>query len=1157
MFSTSIVLRRYIYIVSLFLSLSSYGQFGEIVEINILPNRGDTIQLDSGFILQPSISISGYSQFSDYRAFENKLIWMAKTPQDSIPVTFQKLDFKIVYQNKDKSIIQREFRENPFSYTPSSSSGQTDYGDLQTAGNVSRGVGFGNNQDVVVNSNLNLRIRGTVADDVDVLAVISDENNPIQPEGNTQQIQDFDQVYITLSRDSSKLTMGDFLMKRPQHSYFLNYYKKNRGLQFENVLRKGNDWRVHTQAEIAMSRGRFSRNRIEGIEGNAGPYRLSGENGEIFIIVIAGTENVYLDGKQLTRGENQDYVINYNTGEITFTPRILITRYSRIVVEFQYSDRNYGRSVAHLGSSVSKENYTVYANFFNEMDLKSQPFQQSLEAFDSSNNISARELLASAGDSLAFFPRAVRQEAYSNERIMYTRVQGGSDFIYIYAPDPGAIDTFYEVSFTNVGLNRGSYIQAQTGANGKVFEYVGPSLGNYSPVEVLIAPTSLTSFNLGLVYESENKATGIEYSLSSKDLNTFSSINDNNNSGFGLKLFRRTERRLRDSSDWDVHSNIDYELVSGRYNFVERYRGVEFDRQWNKVLENPTALSAFLPSFEHIANASFGLRKDNFSFISNQSSYFLRPANFSGLSNTTRGALIWNKISLNSSLEILQSESNQSDSNALQNDFYSLGINIERPIRNIVLGFGLQSEQSAFKSDSLESQSYGFDQYRGFIRNGDSSKFNYQLTAAQRTDRLPKNEGFSTSTIGRDIGFQSNYSSKKNQRIDLSTIYRQLEITNTTLSSTDVENTLQSRLELNLKFLKNLIRSRIFYEISTGQEQRREFQYLKVQPGNGVYVWNDYDSNGLKTLNEFEIASELDRPRADHIKIFTPVAGFFTTQANRISQTLEINPAVFRKSRQKSIPFYSRFNSLTTLILDRKALPTDVGAFLNPFEQNLEDTSLINSSQNLRSTLFFNRGNSKYSLDYTYISGNSKVLLTNGFDSRSNVEHVLNSRINLGRQFTLNTRLRGGEKLFESQFFTANNYQYSFLEVQPKLQVLFKQLYRIELLTKYFSAANEEAFGGETSESIEVGGNFKYAKATKGTLDASASFIRVNYDGSASSNLGYELLRGLQDGNNATWRLGYQRTLANNIQVVLSYDGRKSEDAPIIHLGRLVARYLF
>ena len=421
--------------------MQSFGQLSTLKTKMILPQMGDTVLVDPGFIELGSVKISNHSSPKDFVQLGNKLIWNLKAPKDSVAVRYRKLVFEVSYQHKDQSIIQQGFEGNPFKYVPTKSASLVDYGTLRTAGNVSRGIGFGNAQDVVVNSNLNLRLSGQLANDVELLAVISDENNPIQPEGNTQQIQDFDQVYITLRKDSAKLTLGDFLMKRPSDSYFINYYKKSRGVQYTNI-QKAKDWTIKSEGEAALSRGRFSRNRIEGIEGNSGPYRLTGENGELFIVVIAGTESIYLDGKKLVRGEDHDYVINYNTGEITFTPRILITRYSRIVAEFQYSDRNYGRSVAHLGASATKGRFTMYIHGFNEMDLKSQPFQQSLEGFDSLENKSALEILNEAGDSLAFFSNVRPQTGFNSDRIMYTRETIAGEEIYIYASDPSEKQDF-------------------------------------------------------------------------------------------------------------------------------------------------------------------------------------------------------------------------------------------------------------------------------------------------------------------------------------------------------------------------------------------------------------------------------------------------------------------------------------------------------------------------------------------------------------------------------------------------------------------------------------------------------------------------------------------------------------------------------------------
>lgn len=1130
-------------------TLWSFGQLSTLDTARILPLKGDTIRYTEKFVVENSLTVLGYTYGQDYSVLSNTIVWNTTSPLDSVTVLFRIVDFSIAYRNKETSIIREVNEGNPFAYIPDKKLINSQYGELNTAGNVSRGIGFGNAQDVVVNSNLNLRLNGKLANDVEVLAVISDENNPIQPEGNTQQIQDFDQVYITLKKDSARVTVGDFLMERPSDSYFINFYKKSRGVQVQNV-RRFDDWKVNTQFEAAISRGRFARNQIDGLEGNSGPYRLNGENGELFIIIIAGTEKVFLDGKQLTRGEDNDYVINYNTGEITFTPRILITRYSRIVAEFQYSDRNYGRTVAHAGAAVSKGNFTFYVNGFNEMDLKSQDFQQELK--DSSGKI---EALIASGDANALFENVREREQYDPDRIMYTRSTIAGITVYEYANNPEVQDTFYEVFFTNVGVGNGSYTQAQTAANGKVFEYVGEGSGEYAPVEVLIAPQRLNTLSFGIVQKSKKGTRGIEYAISSLDRNTFSPIDDADNGGFGLKLFQTTERNLKDSS-WKLTSDINYELVSGEFNYVERYRGLEFDRQWNKVLNNPQALASRLPSYEHIANATIGIQRNQGDYINNKTSTFIRPGNYLGFSNQTRGAITWKGTTLAAGLELLQSNTAE-DSTELINQFYSLQTSVSRSFFNkIYTGIGFSAEQSSFERDSLLNQSYAFTSYNAFIKNGDSNRLTYSLNMNQRTDDLPQNDGFNTATIGRDLSLSSRYTSKKRQSVELSTIYRQLNIENPALSSKPIENTLQSRVEWNIHFLKKLVRSRTFYQIGSGQEQRREFQYLQVQPGNGVYIWNDYDSNGLKTLNEFELASELDRQRADYIRIFTPVAGFITANSTKISQTIELSPAVYFKNAKKK-PFLSRFNSITSLILDRKILPIDLVTILNPFAQQLADTSLLSQSENFRSSLFFNRGNPAYSVEYSYITAASKVLLTNGFDTRSNTEHLLNARVNLSRVLTFSTRGLIGDRGYFSEFFDTRSYAYDFYEIEPNLQYTYKNKYRIELKTKYFNAKNRQQYGGERAENIELGTEFRYTEAGKGSLNAGVSYIKVNFDGSGSSTLGYELLRGLQNGNNATWKLGYQRTLSNSVQLVISYDGRKSEESDVIHIGRLVARYLF
>ncbi|MFM1874637.1 MAG: hypothetical protein RL266_374, partial [Bacteroidota bacterium] len=282
--------------------------------------------------------------------------------------------------HKDPSLIRniRDIPQNPFNYTVRQGTTQDlfDLGTLSKSGSISRGITIGNNQDLGVSSSLNLNLSGQLTPKIGIRAAITDNNIPFQPEGNTQQLQDFDQIYIQIFTDQTELTAGDFRLLRP-NSYFMNFFKRAQGLsikyRFNIANRKKADDKpgfLEVKGSGALSRGKFNRQIIDGVEGNQGPYRLRGAENETFIIVIAGTERIYIDGQLLTRGQEHDYIIDYNTAELTFTSKRLITKDSRIIVEFQYSERNYSRSLFHVGTDFEKNRLKLRFNLYSEQDGK-------------------------------------------------------------------------------------------------------------------------------------------------------------------------------------------------------------------------------------------------------------------------------------------------------------------------------------------------------------------------------------------------------------------------------------------------------------------------------------------------------------------------------------------------------------------------------------------------------------------------------------------------------------------------------------------------------------------------------------------------------------------------------------------------------------------
>ncbi|MEZ4821646.1 MAG: hypothetical protein R2942_04200 [Ignavibacteria bacterium] len=54
-----------------------------------------------------------------------------------------------------------------------------------------------------------------------------------------------------------------------------------------------------------LCRGLFTVNQFNGQDEIQGPYYLVGGNNELNILVLSGTEKVYLDGNLMIRGEQQ------------------------------------------------------------------------------------------------------------------------------------------------------------------------------------------------------------------------------------------------------------------------------------------------------------------------------------------------------------------------------------------------------------------------------------------------------------------------------------------------------------------------------------------------------------------------------------------------------------------------------------------------------------------------------------------------------------------------------------------------------------------------------------------------------------------------------------------------------------------------------------
>ena len=211
--------------------------------------------------------------------------------------------------------------------------------DLNQSGSLTRGFTVGNRQDLALDSGLKLDLNGNITDDISITASLTDRSTPIQPDGATQNIREFDRVFIELNAPIGDLQLGDVDISYDE-SLFARINRRVQG-----AVGNANTSYGRFGGGASVSRGRFRSQSFDGLEGVQGPYRLSGSENESFIIVIAGSEEVYIDGSRVNRGAENEYIIDYGLGEITFTNNLVVTDETRIVVEFQYITQNFTRTL--------------------------------------------------------------------------------------------------------------------------------------------------------------------------------------------------------------------------------------------------------------------------------------------------------------------------------------------------------------------------------------------------------------------------------------------------------------------------------------------------------------------------------------------------------------------------------------------------------------------------------------------------------------------------------------------------------------------------------------------------------------------------------------------------------------------------------------------
>ena len=188
-------------------------------------------------------------------------------------------------------------------------------------------------------------------------------------------------------------------------------------------------------------------------------------------------------------------------------------------------------------------------------------------------------------------------------------------------------------------------------------------------------------------------------------------------------------------------------------------------------------------------------------------------------------------------------------------------------------------------------------------------------------------------------------------------------------------------------------------KLNSGSLALQDFTYVEVEPGQGKYVWIDYNENGIQDLDEFEIAQFQDQGK--FMETLLPHQTFVKTNQKKLSQTLIINPEHWRSSqKKKNQKFWSHFYNQLTYVIDRKNRSNSNRLDINPFESfGDQELALLKS---LRNTLFFNRAKQRFTTSYTILDNRTRYFLSTGIQENNNRTNQLNFVHNIKNIWLIN-----------------------------------------------------------------------------------------------------------------------------------------------------------
>jgi hypothetical protein len=394
---------------------------------------------------------------------------------------------------------------------------------------------------------------------------------------------------------------------------------------------------------------------------------------------------------------------------------------------------------------------------------------------------------------------------------------------------------------------------------------------------------------------------------------------------------------------------------------------------------------------------------------------------------------------------------------------------------------------------------------------------------------------------------------KQNSGLEWQLVYRDFQVESINPNQLETPNrSFIGTLDHKLRILDNGINLNTYYESNAGQEPKIEFQFVQVQLGEGSYLWNDYNEDGIQQINEFEIAPFSDLAGFEKISVFNNE--FISINRNVLNQSLKIDPKKILKNKKH---FLSRSFFSSRYRIDQKNLNADNSSLFNFLNFAFDSINTVSYNASFDHSLYINRGVPGWDLQLSYRLINNKLLQISGFDQRSTKEYYSRIRLNIKRRFDALLETSVGHRDRNSEIFSSQIFKIEYWRLTPQLN--FRPNSKMRLVLKYKIEKNQNVLGvaNENAFVLDGGLDLTWRRSQLSNFQFKFNYVNINFVGPNNSPIEFEMLQGLKNGKNVLWNVNYTKRISNSIDMIISYNGRKSEKSPLINTATVQMRAIF